>query len=52
MQTRLFHLITVSKQYYVCNEREHWLNLEIIINYFIYLITQLDINRKIEHYGR
>lgn len=29
-----------------------WLNLEIIINYFIYLITQLDINRKIEHYGR
>lgn len=23
MQTRLFHLITVSKQYYVCNEREH-----------------------------
>lgn len=23
MQTRLFHLITVSKQYYVCNERVH-----------------------------
>lgn len=29
-----------------------WLNLEIKINYFIYLITQLDINRKIEHYAR
>lgn len=37
----------------MCAMKENiWLNLERIINYFIYLITQLDINRKIEHYGR
>lgn len=37
----------------MCAMNEYvWLNLEIKINYFIYLITQLDINRKIEHYAR
>lgn len=37
----------------MCAMKENiWLNLEIIINYFIYLITQLDIKRKIEHYAR
>lgn len=33
----------------MCAMNEYiWLNLEIKINYSIYLITQLDINRKIE----